>query len=94
MFLCPTFDLSNDLSRAGRDVYSYLMPHVPSSSVWGSTYDWLGAAHAEDIPFVFGSPFMSDPDGDAVLTGRFGNEQEVEMSLQMMRYWSNFAKTG
>nr|XP_054762955.1 cholinesterase 1-like [Lytechinus pictus] len=95
MFLCPTFDLSMDLSRAGRNVYPYLMSHVPSFSIWGSKYDWLGAAHAEDIAYVFGSPFLSNSNDDHTeITGRFGNDEEVEMSLQIMRYWSNFAKTG
>ena len=39
---------------------------------------------------------MFDPeeDIDYVMTGRFGNQEEVEMSLQVMKYWSNFAKTG
>ncbi|XP_041473830.1 cholinesterase 1-like isoform X2 [Lytechinus variegatus] len=95
MFLCPTFDLSAELSRAGRNVYPYLMSHVPSFSIWGSKYDWLGATHVEDITYVFGAPFMGHPDDDDwKMTGRFGNDQEVEMSLQIMRYWSNFAKTG
>ncbi|XP_063954365.1 cholinesterase 1-like isoform X2 [Lytechinus pictus] len=95
MFLCPTFDLSMDLSRAGRNVYPYLMPHVPSFSIWGSKYDWLGATHVEDIAYVFGAPFMGNSDDDDwKMTGRFGNDLEVEMSLQIMRYWSNFAKTG
>lgn len=95
-FLCPTFDAAEDMSAAGIPVYSYLMTHVPESSVWGKDMTWLGATHAEDIPYVFGSPFMldrPDPDGESELIGLF-NEQEIEMSKQMMKYWSNFAKTG
>ncbi|XP_030843300.1 cholinesterase 1-like [Strongylocentrotus purpuratus] len=94
MMLCPTFGMSEDLSRAGRNVYSYVMTHNPAISVWGSQYDWLGASHTEDIPYVFGAPFLRLPEDPPEWAGKFGNEQEVQMSLQTMKYWSNFAKTG
>ena len=94
--LCPTFSVSEHLARVGRDVYTYVLTHVPTYSFWGKNYRWLGACHLDDIPYVFGSPFMFDPeeDIDYVMTGRFGNQEEVEISLQVMKYWSNFAKTG
>ena len=87
--------MSEHLARAGRRVYTYLVTHVPSHSIFGP-YTWLGSAHGEEIPYVMGSPFMFDPDvqTDYRMSGRFGSQDEVEMSLQMMKYWSNFAKTG
>lgn len=94
IILCPTFGISEDLSRAGRNVYTFVMTHNPAISVWGSQYDWLGASHTEDIPYVFGAPFMRLPEDPPEWAGKFGNEQEVQMSLQIMKYWSNFAKTG
>ena len=94
--LCPTFAMSEQLAEAGKNVYTYVLTHTPTHSAWGKNFRWLGACHVEDIPYVFGSPLMFDPeeDIDYVKTGRFGNTEEVEISLQMMRYWSNFAKTG
>ena len=95
-FHCPTFSISEELSGAGNPVYTYRMTHVPGTSMWGKNLTWLGATHAEDIPYVFGSPFMlesADPDENYQLIGHF-NEDEIEMSKQVMKYWSNFAKTG
>lgn len=92
--LCPAYSIADELSRAGRNVYEYLMTHVPAISAWGSKYDWLGAAHMEEIPYVFGSPFLRKPEDPSDLAGKFEGEHEVQMSLQIMKYWSNFAKYG
>ena len=95
MTLCPTFVTSRQFARAGRNVYAYLMTHAPSHSIWGAKYPWMRAAHGEDVPYVFGSPLILDPEvADYRVVGRFGDEREVEISLQIMKYWSNFAKTG
>ena len=51
--------------------------------------DWLGASHAEDWPFVFGNPFQRVSLRDLTYT----NEEKV-LSLEIMRYWAEFAKRG
>eukprot|EP00057_Strongylocentrotus_purpuratus_P032232 XP_787009.3 PREDICTED: cholinesterase 1-like [Strongylocentrotus purpuratus] len=98
VFLCPTFDFTQLLAQAGKTVFSYLMTHRPSHSVWGKNMTGLGPTHGEDVAYVFGAPFMydndaDDEDQDCYLVGRF-NVEEVEVSIQMMKYWSNFGKTG
>ena len=95
-FVCPSFQAADYLSAAGLPTYKYIMTHVPSVSMWGKGLTWAGATHGEDLPYTFGNPFMIDtfdPDHNHFLTGLF-NEEEVEMALQIMKYWSNFAKTG
>ena len=78
-------------------MYPYLMTHRPSHSLWGKNMTGLGPTHGEDIAYVFGTPFLFDDDADEekdyYLIGRF-NDEEVDMSLQIIKYWSNFGKTG
>ncbi|XP_071493574.1 acetylcholinesterase-like [Diadema antillarum] len=95
VFACPSIELANRLVEAGRIVYPYIMTHEPSHSWWSSDAKWMGATHAEDIAYVFGSPLLiaADDDGPSEGRGRF-NEAEVGISRQIMKYWSNFAKTG
>ena len=49
--------------------------------------DWVHTVHGQDIPFVFGEPFLK----------RFRHkwtEAEEKISKISMTYWANFAKTG
>ena len=96
MFLCPVFSISADLAEAGSPVYTYIMSHQPSSTLWGINATWLGATHGEDITYIFGFPLTRETaevdEGDrfpVTLT-----EEEVGIAQQVMRYWANFAKTG
>jgi para-nitrobenzyl esterase len=63
----------------GEDSYLYFFSRVPPSDT-----QTLGAFHAAEIPFVFGSyePILGQSDDDKVL---------AEL---MQNYWVNFAKTG
>ncbi|XP_070551765.1 acetylcholinesterase-like [Ptychodera flava] len=83
MFVCPTDLSARAYSEAGSKVYRYFMTHVPATSVW--PISWMGAAHYEDIQFVFGYHFLN-------LT--IMPQEEINMTLQIMKYWTNFAKTG
>ncbi|XP_071476203.1 acetylcholinesterase-like [Diadema antillarum] len=93
-FACPAFDIAEYLSARGNAVYIYVMSHVPSISFWGRDVTWVGATHAEDIPFVMGSALTVSCDDDSLRVGetKFTSE-EARISLQIMKYWSNFAKT-
>ncbi len=52
----------------------------------------LGAAHAFEVPFVFGH-FDLGSDGNVIFTGANRPGREA-LSAQMMGYWSQFARTG
>ena len=66
-------------------------------SIFISTYDyysygtpWFGAAHGEEIQFVFGFPFIETLQSfPSKLT-----EAEHVLSVQVMKFWTNFAKYG
>jgi carboxylesterase type B len=48
---------------------------------------WMGATHTSEIDYVFGRPLAS--------WNTFNyTADEKQFSLQMMLYWTNFAKTG
>ncbi len=67
------------------------MIHRPSVSIFSTERinpGWLGCGHAEEISFVFGFPFMR-------VNNRMElNGPEKELSVKMMRFWTEFAKTG
>ncbi|XP_072039266.1 cholinesterase-like [Amphiura filiformis] len=92
-FAAPTDIVARAHAMAGDQVYSYQMTHVPTVSIWSIlslniNIVWLGSSHGEEISFVFGLPFM-----------RVNNRLELsvpekELSVKMMRFWTEFAKTG
>ncbi|GAB1606389.1 acetylcholinesterase-like [Argonauta hians] len=81
-FLCHVNQMAEAYSNAGEKVYYYYFTHLPSQSPWP---DWVGAYHGAEIEFIFGAP---------VERKRNFLENEVELSKKMMRFWTNYAKTG
>jgi para-nitrobenzyl esterase len=71
--VCSTFDVAMRAARAGLPVWLYNFD-IPVD-------DMIGAAHAAEIVFVFGTAMNPSPEWRAT-------------SQRMQRYWSNFAKTG
>ncbi|XP_070545945.1 acetylcholinesterase-like [Ptychodera flava] len=84
-FICPADASARAYAKAGFNVYRYHMTHVPSKSTW--PFKWMKAAHAEDLQFVFGWHFVDGMNWTMT-------KEEVEMTLKVMKYWTNFAKTG
>ncbi|XP_078390362.1 bile salt-activated lipase-like [Cetorhinus maximus] len=72
--------ISGNASRTYAYQFSYpsKMPNV----IWP---EWIGALHTEELQYLFGRPFSMS---------KSYNNQERELSKTMMRYWTNFAKTG
>ncbi|KAJ8036044.1 Cholinesterase [Holothuria leucospilota] len=92
-FYCPCDEVARTFRQRGNIVYKYLFNHLPSRSIYSvlpsplPMLEWIGVGHAEDIPFLFGCPFR--PNWPHNYT-----EEEKTLSLDMMRYFSNFAKNG
>ncbi len=83
-FACPTDTYLRGAAQANvGSVYGYVMTHHPSTSLFNTP--WSGSAHGDDLIF-FGTHFTPN---EYNLT-----DDEVEMSLKMIQYWTNFAKTG
>ncbi|XP_071945423.1 cholinesterase-like [Antedon mediterranea] len=97
-FLCPSDVVQRAHSTAGNKVYVYLMTHVPEVSVFGPYlpgmgvgFDWIGAGHAEELQFVFGLPFLAN---SSMYRSEQPSDVDRNVSVEFMRYWTNFAKTG
>jgi len=83
IFVCSDYVFINEFSISNRTVHYYHFLPKPSNS--GSPQWVKGAAHSEEVPFVFGIPL--------VLQQLF-SLQEIELSKKIMNDWTNFAKTG
>ncbi|XP_022105571.1 cholinesterase 1-like [Acanthaster planci] len=87
-FVCPTDAVARTYAKTGADTYMYHMTHVPSERNFGERVPWTDiVAHSDELLFVFGF---------GLLAGREQNitAEEVNMTVDTMRYWTNFAKTG
>lgn len=91
-FACPTDMVARAHVSNAANVYLYHMTHVPTTSVFnlqGRGPEWLGCIHGEDLQFTFGwefNPLITD------LVDQ--TPEETAMSLQMLKYWSNFIVSG
>jgi para-nitrobenzyl esterase len=84
-FAWPTWSWARLQTRTGRgSVYLYFFDHRPPYPDLPRFADW-GAAHAAEIPYVFGT---LDP-GPMKWTAT-----DRTISDAVMTYWTNFAKTG
>ncbi|XP_030856036.1 cholinesterase 1 [Strongylocentrotus purpuratus] len=96
-FRCPTDVVVRKHVEAGDAVFKYFMTHGPSATSYFEIGEiipftpWLDAGHAEDLIFVFGMPFIEQLAG---IHGHNLTDAEKAMSVQVMRYWTNFAKSG
>ncbi|KAL7668482.1 hypothetical protein ACOME3_009184 [Neoechinorhynchus agilis] len=87
-FSCPTIKFSDYLSNQGSPVFFYFFSHClsyrgRSVEAWPK---WMGVLHADEILFIFGDPFSSNI--------RHYTDEEIRLSRSLMRYWTNFAKSG
>ncbi|XP_071795074.1 acetylcholinesterase-like [Asterias amurensis] len=85
LFVCSADKTARGFSEAGRNVYRYHMTHVPTTTLLGTP--WTGATHGDEVAFVFGLPLV---ESDLYTY----TEEEARMAIQVIRYWSNLAKTG
>ncbi|XP_071499943.1 acetylcholinesterase-like [Diadema antillarum] len=97
------FDVASHMDRTARihasanlPVFKYFMTHEPSKSFfqYGDSYPstpWLGAGHGEDLTFVFGIPFIDELYN---IKGHNMTEEENELSVKFMEFWTNFVKSG
>ncbi|KAJ8036345.1 Acetylcholinesterase [Holothuria leucospilota] len=93
LFGCPaTLAARAHASMTSEPLYFYYMTHAPTVSIYsidGYGPTWMGAGHGEELQFVFGYPFIPEKSGFSSVP-----EEEKELSVKFIRYWTNFARTG
>ena len=83
VFNCPSVKLANKYSEV--NPYKTFFYKFNKRSFGNPWPDWLGTMHGYEIEYVFGMPF--------VLVDAF-DDQDRAISLRIMNYWANFARTG
>jgi para-nitrobenzyl esterase len=84
--ITPTRNVARAAAKAnGPPVWRYLYTHTFENDPNLSPYR---AYHTSELPFVFGNPSIN-PNGPHTPTAA-----ELTLAMQMMGYWSQFAKTG
>ena len=92
---------TNAHANTGEDGRTFFYVYDHQASFLPSDRGYSGAAHAEDLPIVFGLSndivALVAPEGVAVPddpASMLATRQDVLLSRQVMEYWTNFAKTG
>ncbi|XP_066283584.1 pyrethroid hydrolase Ces2e-like [Branchiostoma lanceolatum] len=82
-YLANTVQKANLYSRRNHPTYMYLFTHRPSFSVLP---EYVEASHGQELYFLFPDLRGNDPDSLSA--------EEEDLSRTMIKYWTNFAKTG
>lgn len=84
LFVCPSVYLADALSQInGSKVFYYQFTHVKHfDNHWG---EWMGSPHFDDVQYVFGHPLRYP---------HKYSEQELQLSLNIIRSWTSFAWNG
>ncbi|XP_022098355.1 cholinesterase 1-like [Acanthaster planci] len=90
LFSCTVDKLAHEHAKEN-EVFLYQLAHRPTVSYYsfqGVNPGWLGAAHAEDLPFVFGAAFVPESPSSNL------TDEEKTFTVKVMKLWTNFAKSG
>ncbi|KAK3589992.1 hypothetical protein CHS0354_035020 [Potamilus streckersoni] len=86
LYVAPLIDMANEHSKHN-DTYLYVFSHSTASENYPK---WVNGAHGDELPYIFGAPLV---DGISPFPLEYSNAEKL-MSENLMRFWTNFAKTG
>lgn len=81
-FTCNVNLFAHAYAEAGENVFSYYFTERYKSNPWP---EWMGVLHGDEIWFAF---------GEALKPGLNFSQAEKDLSRKVMKYWTNFAKSG
>ncbi|XP_053551004.1 fatty acyl-CoA hydrolase precursor, medium chain [Bombina bombina] len=88
-FVVPAIKTAKYHRDSGLPVYFYEFQHRPSIFK-DSKPAFVKADHADEIPSVLGSPFLTEE----TVFRLPATDEEKTLSRQVMKYWANFARNG
>jgi carboxylesterase type B len=82
-YKCPAHIFSEDVSKNNKNIFTYFYDYKSSTGFqkWPAVFN--GAAHSDELEFVFGTPLFSKSD--------YGSDEKA-FSEQIIQYWTNFVK--
>ncbi|XP_055926465.1 acetylcholinesterase-1-like isoform X1 [Argiope bruennichi] len=80
--VCPSVYMAESVAKKENTVLYYYFVHRTSSAPWAP---WVGVPHSDEIQYVFGFPLRYPSNY---------TESEQLLSLQMIKVWTSFAKSG
>ncbi|CAG2102857.1 unnamed protein product [Medioppia subpectinata] len=85
---CPTVLFGQEFARhsTGNKVYAFRQTFPPAIPVFPECRGWMGVCHGDDVMMLFGFPLK--------LKGITFTDNDVKLSLDMIKTWSTFARTG
>ncbi|KAL3846951.1 hypothetical protein ACJMK2_017891, partial [Sinanodonta woodiana] len=86
LYLAPLIEMVQEHSKHS-DTYLYIFSYSTASENYPK---WVKGAHGDELPYIFGAPLV---DGTSPFPLQY-NTAEKSLSENMMRLWTNFAKTG
>eukprot|EP00058_Branchiostoma_floridae_P019151 XP_002604640.1 hypothetical protein BRAFLDRAFT_92874 [Branchiostoma floridae] len=90
-YMAPTVIAANKLAGFGQRVYLYENQYGPSH-LSTNRPDWVGSDHADDLYIMTGMAFIDVFFRDGGLVPFSTDDKKV--TLDMMAFWCNFARTG
>ena len=81
-YKCSTYKFADMLSKYNDKTYLYEYAHKSSESIYPEEFD--GAAHAEELDFVFGDPLSYET---------FPKKDKI-IAEKVVKFWGNFVATG
>ncbi|XP_066289222.1 uncharacterized protein [Branchiostoma lanceolatum] len=92
LLVAPTAFVAEKYAGLGQ-VYLYENRYVSSVASAGRP-DWVGCDHADELPILAGLAFLDLPVSDDNQRPYVFSDEDRKISLDMMAYWTNFARTG
>lgn len=87
VMVCPSVYEAEKVSQQRNAVYFYQFSH---RSRYTNTGEWTGVTHFSEVPYVFGVPLRQNKLGTVTQYTR----EEMNLSRNIIRMWTSFAKTG
>jgi carboxylesterase type B len=87
LYVAPMVEMAKEHAKSGADTYFYNFGYSTQSEDFPQ---WSSGVHGDELPYVFGAPLV---DGISPFPSRY-TKNEKKLSAAVMRFWTNFAKSG